>query len=91
MVSRCWRSLVLYPHVHGVRDWVYGISRITIDSRIDAMITRTTKRAAETAKTRTPSGAARTLIIPKKTGPISAKHIRDAVAQVFAKKPATRS
>lgn len=55
------------------------------------MTTRTTKRAAETAKTRTPSGAARILIIPKKTGPISTKRIREAVAQVFAKKTATQS
>jgi hypothetical protein len=55
------------------------------------MTKRTTKRAAETSKTRTPSGAARTLVIPKKTGPISAKRIREAVEHVFAKKTAARS
>lgn len=55
------------------------------------MTKRTTKRAAETSKTRTPSGAARILIIPKKTGPIGAKRIREAVEQVFARKTATRS
>ena len=52
---------------------------------------QTTKRPAGTSTTRTPSGAARTLIIPKKTGPISAKRIREAVEQVFAKKAVARS
>jgi len=55
------------------------------------MAKRTTKRAAATVKPRTPSGAAQTLIIPKKTGPIDAKRIRDAVEHVFAKKTAARS
>jgi hypothetical protein len=58
---------------------------------MEMMTKQTTKRAAEIAKTRTPSGAARILTIPKKTGPISAKRIREAVEQVFAKKTATRS
>jgi hypothetical protein len=55
------------------------------------MTKRTIKRTASTPQPRTPSGAARVLIIPKKGSRLGAARIRKAIERVVAAREMAQS
>lgn len=55
------------------------------------MTKRTTKRTVKTLKSRTPSGAARVLIIPKKGSRLGAARIRKAIERVVTARETAQS
>jgi hypothetical protein len=62
-----------------------------MQKKVFTMVKGKTKPSSRRAQKQTPSGAARTLIIPKKGGRISAERIKKAIVEVFAAKEAARS